>query len=116
VFALPAFWTIDLIGRRPLLLGTFPFMAASLALIAIAFGIDKEATQGWSKAVILTGIYLFAIAYSPGEGPVPFVSRKLRHLSAPLLTFAQLYAAESMPLYNRDLGNAIASKFVKSSR
>ena len=80
VFALPAFWTIDVIGRRLLLLGTFPLMAASLALIAIAFGIDSHMSQDWSKAVILTGIYLFAVAYSPGEGPVPFVSDRPRHI------------------------------------
>jgi len=84
-------------------------MAASLALIAVAFGIDSHMSQDWSKAVILTGIYLFAVAYSPGEGPVPFVSDRPRHVSPPMLIYAQVYAAESMPLYNRDLGNASIS-------
>lgn len=43
-----------------------------------------------AKPLLLVGMYLFAVAYSPGEGPVPFV-----------------YSAESMPLYNRDLGESI---------
>lgn len=37
-------------------------------------------------------MYLFGVAYSPGEGPVPFV-----------------YSAESMPLYNRDFGMGIVT-------
>lgn len=40
----------------------------------------------------MTGIYLFAIAYSPGEGPVPFT-----------------YSAECYPLYVRDIGMSIAT-------
>ncbi|KAL8824380.1 MAG: hypothetical protein Q9191_005092 [Dirinaria sp. TL-2023a] len=41
---------------------------------------------------MLAGMYLFTIFYSPGQGPVPFV-----------------YAAESMPLYVRDLGMSMAT-------
>jgi MFS family permease len=37
-------------------------------------------------------MYAFGVAYSPGEGPVPFV-----------------YSAESMPLYNRDFGMGIVT-------
>ena len=86
VFALPAFWTIDSFGRRKLLLSTFPFMAASHVIIAIAFASTNPGEV--QRALVLTGMYLFGIAYSPAEGPVPFV-----------------YAAESMALYNRDYGN-----------
>lgn len=45
---------------------------------------NNRASQ-WKLAI--AGMYLFGVAYSPGEGPVPFV-----------------YSAESMPLYIRDLG------------
>ncbi|KAK3115924.1 hypothetical protein LTR53_004255 [Teratosphaeriaceae sp. CCFEE 6253] len=90
-FALPAFWTIDTFGRRKLLLATFPAMAMSHALIAIAFRATTNSPNA-RIALVLTGMYCFGIAYSPGEGPVPFV-----------------YAAESMPLYNRDYGMGIVT-------
>lgn len=52
-------------------------------------------------------MYLFNVAYSPGEGPVPFVSFVLALIS-PKKTVSddiiQVYSAESMPLYIRDLG------------
>ena len=88
VFALPAFYTIDTFGRRSLLLITFPFLAIFQLLTAIALT-DDGGQDYRPKSPILgvTGMYLFIIFYSPGEGPVPFV-----------------YAAESMPLYIRDLG------------
>lgn len=50
-----------------------------------------EKSKG-QTALALTGMYLFSICYSPGEGPVPFV-----------------YSAESMPLYVRDLGMSMAT-------
>ncbi|KAK5044802.1 hypothetical protein LTR84_010458 [Exophiala bonariae] len=80
VFGIPAFYTIDSIGRRSLLLITFPLLAIFQLMTASSF-----AGNNWRLA--LAGTYLFGIAYSPGEGPVPFV-----------------YAAESMPLYIRDQG------------
>lgn len=43
-------------------------------------------------AVVALGIYLFGIAYSPGEGPVPFT-----------------YSAEAFPLYVRDIGMSLAT-------
>ena len=66
VFAIPAFFTIDRFGRRNLLLVTFPFLALFQLLSAIAFKVN-------SNRLIIAGLYLFAVAYSPGEGPVPFV-------------------------------------------
>lgn len=75
VFALPAFWTIDILGRRRLLLSTFPFMAVFQAFLAIAFGVRSgEESPTWRIALVIAGMYLFGVAYSPGEGPVPFVS------------------------------------------
>ena len=93
-FALPAFYLIDAFGRRSLLLVTFPLLGFAQLLTAGAFlghqqrastGSDAQVTSHWKLAI--AGMYLFGIIYSPGEGPVPFV-----------------YAAESMPLYIRDIG------------
>lgn len=73
-FAFPAFWTIDTFGRRSLLLSTFPLMAAFHIMIAIGFGVGyKSGVSTGRTGVVLAGIYLFGIVYSPGEGPVPFV-------------------------------------------
>lgn len=85
VFALPAFYTIDTLGRRSLLLMTFPFLALCQLIIAIGLALPDSSSSKWKMA--LGGMYLFGILYSPGEGPVPFV-----------------YSAESMPLYIRDVG------------
>jgi hypothetical protein len=89
LFAFPAVWTIDTFGRRNLLLFTFPFMALFQFIMAIAVALPKGTAQ---RALAIVGMYLFGIAYSPGEGPVPFV-----------------YSAESMPLYNRDYGMGIVT-------
>ncbi|RAK96051.1 uncharacterized protein BO80DRAFT_449648 [Aspergillus ibericus CBS 121593] len=43
-------------------------------------------------ACVATGIYLFMVVYSPGEGPVPFT-----------------YSAEAFPLYIRDVGKPFAT-------
>ncbi len=92
VFALPAVYTIDTFGRRNLLLCTFPFLALFQLFTSIGslsrFQ-DHSATQ---TGLILTGMYMFSVFYSPGEGPVPFV-----------------YSAESMPLYVRDIGMSMAT-------
>ena len=69
IFALPAVYTIDTFGRRNLLLTTFPLMSIFLLFTGFSFWIpDDNARIG----CVATGIYLFMIVYSPGEGPVPF--------------------------------------------
>ena len=89
VFALPAIYTIDTFGRRNLLLCTFPF----LALFQLFTSMGSLLPEGRAQTgLVLTGMYLFSVFYSPGEGPVPFV-----------------YSAESMPLYVRDLGMSMAT-------
>lgn len=90
LFAIPAIWTIDSFGRRNLLLFTFPFMALFQVIMVIAFSQREESIE--QKVLVIVGMYLFGVAYSPGEGPVPFV-----------------YSAESMPLYNRDWGMGIVT-------
>lgn len=58
--------TIDKFGRRPLLLVTFPIMSLLLLFTGFCFWIpDKEARVG----CVALGIYLYCMAYSPGEGP-----------------------------------------------
>ncbi|KAK9465697.1 hypothetical protein V1512DRAFT_265182 [Lipomyces arxii] len=89
LFALPAVYTIDTFGRRNLLLVTFPLMAAFLLFTGFSFFIPEETAR---TGCVALGIYLFGIAYSPGEGPVPFT-----------------YSAEAFPLYIRDLGMSFAT-------
>ena len=89
VFALPAVYTIDTFGRRNLLLTTFPLMSIFLLFTGFSFWIESQTPR---LACVALGIYLFGIAYSPGEGPVPFT-----------------YSAEAYPLYIRDLGMSLAT-------
>lgn len=89
VFALPAVYTIDTFGRRNLLLCTFPFLALFQFFNSMGSLVHRGRAQ---TTLVMTGMYLFSVFYSPGEGPVPFV-----------------YSAESMPLYVRDLGMSIAT-------
>ena len=57
-------------------------------------GTTPSATHGADArtACVALGMYLFGIAYSPGEGPVPFT-----------------YSAEAYPLYVRSYGMALAT-------
>ncbi|GJC82591.1 putative metabolite transport protein YwtG [Colletotrichum liriopes] len=89
LFALPAFYTIDTFGRRNLLLTTFPLMALCLFFTGFSFYIPTNPAK---IACIATGIYLFGMVYSPGEGPVPFT-----------------YSAEAYPLYIRPIGMSLAT-------
>ncbi|TFY58958.1 hypothetical protein EVG20_g7967 [Dentipellis fragilis] len=92
-FAFPAVWTIDTFGRRNLLLTTFPLMAVFLLMTGFAFWIPADSQA--RLAVVALGIYLFGVAYSPGEGPVPFT-----------------YSAEAFPLYVRDIGMSLATAWL----
>ncbi|KAL4252611.1 major facilitator superfamily protein [Abortiporus biennis] len=89
LFAFPAVYTIDTFGRRNLLLTTFPLMAIFLLMTGFAFWIPEGNGR---LAVVALGIYLFGMAYSPGEGPVPFT-----------------YSAEAYPLYVRDVGMSLST-------
>ncbi|KAI9734298.1 MAG: hypothetical protein M1834_002402 [Cirrosporium novae-zelandiae] len=89
VFALPAFFTIDTYGRRFLLLVTFPFLSIFLFWTGFSFWIDATKAR---LAMVTTGMYLFEVFYSPGEGPVPFT-----------------YSAEAFPLHIRELGMSWAT-------
>lgn len=89
LFAFPAIWTIDTWGRRTLLLFTFPNMAWTLLTAGLCSLIDKELTA--HLALVAMFIYLFAMFYSPGEGPVPWA-----------------YCAEVFPLSHREVGMAFS--------
>ncbi|KAI0062831.1 hypothetical protein BV25DRAFT_469992 [Artomyces pyxidatus] len=89
VMALPAVYTIDIFGRRNLLLLTFPLMSLFLLMTGFAFWIPEGTGR---IAVVALGIYLFDCVYSPGEGPVPFT-----------------YSAEAFPLYIREIGMSFAT-------
>ncbi|KAL8952028.1 MAG: hypothetical protein Q9222_002047 [Ikaeria aurantiellina] len=63
VFALPAFFTIDKFGRRPLLIFTFPFLAIFLLWTGMSFFIDPPPPGETSHSVrrtamITVGMYL----------------------------------------------------------
>lgn len=92
VACIPTFYTIDVVGRRKLLLATFPLMSLSLLMTGFGFFIPAETSREGRLACITLGIYLFAIFYNFGEGPIPFT-----------------YSAEAFPLYIRDLGMGFAT-------
>lgn len=83
VFTLLVFILIDVIGRRPLLLATFPFLIPAHIIMACS----SVPQDGARPKVFLAGFYLFSFFYSLGLGPVPWV-----------------YASESMPLSIREGG------------
>lgn len=88
LFAFPAFWTIDTFGRRSLLLFTFPQMVWTLLAAGLCTLLDQGTTR---TALVAFFVYLFAMFYSPGEGPVPFT-----------------YSAEVFPLSHREVGMGFA--------
>lgn len=92
IFALPAVYTIDTFGRRNLLLTTFPLMSICMFFTGFSFWIPEDTLRTPRVACISLGIYLFAVVYSPGEGPVPFT-----------------YSAEAYPLYIRTVGMSLAT-------
>ncbi|KAG1733548.1 hypothetical protein EDB19DRAFT_1929079 [Suillus lakei] len=89
LFALPAVFTIDTYGRRNLLLFTFPCMAMCLLITGFSFWSTSETGRVTGVSI---GIYLFAIFYSPGEGPVPFT-----------------YSAEAYPYISAEVGMSFAT-------
>jgi MFS family permease len=87
IFAFPAIWTMDTFGRRNLLLFTFPGMALCLLGAGLCFLMPKETNA--RIPLIAFFIYLFAVLYGPGIGPIP-----------------SIYFSEAFPLSHRELGAA----------
>ncbi|KAM0818874.1 putative Major facilitator superfamily (MFS) profile domain-containing protein [Seiridium cardinale] len=94
-FALPAIRRIDTMGRRKWLLITLPLMALMLAAAALSFltlyNTSITEAPKITCALVVLFLYLHAIFYSPGLGPIPFT-----------------LAAESFPLSHREIGCAFA--------
>ncbi|KAH8159842.1 hypothetical protein CIB48_g8405 [Xylaria polymorpha] len=107
IFGLPAIRTIDTLGRRKWLVLTLPLMCLFMTAAALSTLIPESKTRGGIVALFvyrrsypqsprsrireLTIRAVFAIAYSPGMGPVPFT-----------------LASESFPLSHREAGCAFA--------
>lgn len=96
IFTLAAFYLIDRIGRRRILILTIPFMAAALLLCALAFKfvqlprsagsdtVDAASlpTQSRLPAVaILISLMLYVSPYAMGMGVVPWAQSELFPLS-----------------------------------
>jgi MFS family permease len=84
VFAIPALYTIDKLGRRTLLISTFPNMFWTLLATGMSFYIPEG--EPARLGLIALFIFLFVAFYSPGEGPCAFV-----------------YSAECFPLSHREV-------------
>ena len=76
--AIPAAFLIDKVGRRLLLLTTFPLMGLFQLAVGLSFDAGRQdVDQPISAArhiTIVVFAYLFCVTYSIGEGPVPLVS------------------------------------------
>jgi SP family myo-inositol transporter-like MFS transporter 13 len=95
-FTLVAFWCIDRIGRRRILLWSVPVMVAGLALCAVAFSFinltgeegasnlllvrAEEQTKLW-PAIILLSMVIYVSSYAVGLGCVPWQQSELFPLS-----------------------------------
>ncbi|GJQ11062.1 hypothetical protein GpartN1_g2853.t1 [Galdieria partita] len=69
VFTIPVYWTIDSYGRRSLMLFTFPIMVAMLLVGGFSF----FGSQWLNFTLVIISIAVFIAAYSPANGPVPWV-------------------------------------------
>ncbi|KAG8532049.1 uncharacterized protein KY384_003686 [Bacidia gigantensis] len=87
IFTFPAIRTIDKLGRRKLLLYTFP----NMAWLLLAIGFSYESKGGRSLPLVGTFTIIFVAVYSLGGGPVPFT-----------------YSAEAFPLSHREVGMGAA--------
>ena len=75
--------------QLPRPLTRLPLMAIFLLMTGFSFYIPEGKGR---LAVVALGIYLYTMAYSPGEGPVPFT-----------------YSSEAFPLYVRDVAMSFAT-------
>lgn len=100
--AIVGLFLIDSVGRRLLLVLTFPLMSLFQFGTAFSFGKIAPVTDSRRHPPVVLFTYLFCAVYSIGEGPVPFVSR-LSFSSRQLLS-CQVYASEILPLEVRDTG------------
>ncbi|KAI1877075.1 uncharacterized protein JN550_001147 [Neoarthrinium moseri] len=93
LFGIPAWRTIDTIGRRKWVLATLLPMAVMMAGASASFvpTIHDENAVSVTTTLVAVFLFLHAALYSPGLGPVPFT-----------------LSAESFPLSHREVGCAFA--------
>ena len=72
--AIPAALLIDKVGRRLLLLTTFPLMSVFSLAAGLSLGPALPINDERRHNAFAAFAYLFCVAYSVGEGPVPLVS------------------------------------------
>lgn len=93
LFTLVAFYAIDRVGRRRILLLSVPIMTAGLALCALAFRFvdvkvdpaqpaqeDHSASAAWPIAILVSMI-IYVAGYATGLGNVPWQQSELFPLS-----------------------------------
>ena len=105
VFTLPAFWYIDKLGRRSLLMATQPVMTIAMFGACLSF---LAADPHLRLVFVSVFLFLFIAAYSVGQGPGKWYSLMLKawgwHLSSELTrAVAFAYASESFPLIYREV-------------
>ncbi|KAH9899093.1 sugar transporter-domain-containing protein [Xylariomycetidae sp. FL2044] len=95
LFGLPAIKTIDSLGRRKWLLSTLPLMSFFMLMACLSFPIDggynPAKNDSTTARLVAMWLYLHAVAYSPGLGPIPIT-----------------LASESFPLSHREIGCAFS--------
>lgn len=88
LFTFPAYWGIDKLGRRFLLLITYPFMFTFMLGACLSF---LGGTPHEERIRVCVFMFLFFAFYSLGQGPVAFA-----------------YSSEVFPLFNREAGMSFA--------
>lgn len=93
LFTLVAFYSIDRVGRRRILLYSVPFMVVGLALCAFAFlfvdlpvgdgpsNVDRPIASGAWPTILLVSMILYVASYATGLGNVPWQQSELFPLS-----------------------------------
>ncbi|KAL1956679.1 hypothetical protein VTO42DRAFT_6929 [Malbranchea cinnamomea] len=92
IFSPVAYWFIDSKGRRFLLLWSLVAMVPLLLATGFSFQIDRAHAESSARSgAVCFFLILYAAAYSPGAGVVPF-----------------LYSSEVFPLINREVGMSLS--------
>jgi hypothetical protein len=101
LFTFPAYWGIERLGRRFLLISTYPGMIISMFGASMSFLGGTTSEQSVRAGVFM---FFFILFYSLGQGPgkSPLVYFQLISCSLGLVAFA--YSSEVFPLFNREVG------------
>lgn len=100
LFTFPAYWGIDMLGRRFLLLSTYPGMIVSM------FGASMSFLGGTGdERNVRVGVFMFffILFYSLGQGPGK-QDKPTAKSRTDFLIVAFAYSSEVFPLFNREAG------------